>query len=48
MSGIERAYGRRRPLAIVWWQVGINVVIGVYLVLDASTNPYVSRRGPRS
>ncbi|WP_405862221.1 PH domain-containing protein [Streptomyces sp. NBC_01515] len=45
MSGIEREYGRRRTLSIVWWQVGINVVIGVYLVLDASTNPYVSRRG---
>ncbi|WP_405992408.1 hypothetical protein [Streptomyces sp. NBC_00986] len=45
MSGIERAYGRRRPLAIVWWQAGVNMLVGVYLVLDASTNPYVSRRG---
>ncbi|WP_405972722.1 PH domain-containing protein [Streptomyces sp. NBC_00988] len=45
MSGIERAYGRRRTLAIAWWQAGINVLIGVYFVLDASTNPYVSRRG---
>ncbi|MEW1829111.1 PH domain-containing protein [Streptomyces sp. NPDC088196] len=49
MSGIEREiereYGRRRTLSIVWWQAVVNVVIGGYLVLDASTNPYVSRRG---
>ncbi|MFG2371306.1 hypothetical protein ACGFY9_07495 [Streptomyces sp. NPDC048504] len=45
MIGIERAYGRRRTLSIVWWQAGINVLIGVYLFLETSTNPYGSQRG---
>jgi hypothetical protein len=44
MNGIERAYGRRRTLSVVWWQAVVNVVIGGYLVLEASTNPYGSRR----
>ena len=42
--GIEREYGRRRTFSGPWWQLAPNVFIGGLLILQATTNPYVSTR----